>query len=214
MSERWSQLRSRARLQLRLLRHHLVSHTVTIDGHDLHIPPGVLDPILFRSGAWFGRQLARRVAGGERLLDMGCGSGVVGVLCQQAGARVICSDLNPNAVQAARRNGILDARSGDLFSSLPGHRFDHIAFNPPYFPGCSRRRMYGMALYGGRRLGVMQRFLDQLPHHLANGGRGWMVLSDRAPAGQKLVTVAGWRQVTVERVDDEVLSLWSTSRTG
>ena len=62
----------------RLRTHWLLRRTrqVQVDGHILTIPPGVLDPVLFRSGSWFARQVAASLPNAPfRLLDLGCGSG-------------------------------------------------------------------------------------------------------------------------------------------
>ena len=200
------------RERLRAHLHRLRPHTVQVGPVRLWVPPGVLDPVLFRSGAWFARHIARRVQPGERLLDLGCGSGVVGVLAQVAGARVTATDINPRAVEAAQRNGILDARQGDLLQPVHGDQFDRICFNPPYFRGQGSDRGIDRALYGGPELEVMQRFLEQAPAHLAPGGEGWMVLSERAPEALRLATDAGWSCAVEEVVSGERLSAWRASR--
>lgn len=200
----------RDRLRARL--HRLRPHTVQVGQARLWVPPGVLDPVLFRSGAWFARHIARRVRPGERLLDLGCGSGVVGVLAQIAGARVTASDINPQATAAARRNGVLDARQGDLLEPVHGERFDRICFNPPYFCGPISDRGHDRSLYGGPGLEVMHRFLAAMPAHLAPGGEGWMVLSERAPDALHLAASAGWDCAVEEVVSGERLSAWCASR--
>jgi len=200
------------RLRARL--HRVRPHTAHVDGVRLWIPPGVLDPNLFRSGAWFARHVARRIQPGHSLLDLGCGSGVVGVLAQRAGAKVTAADLNPSAAEAARRNGVADVRHGDLFEPLRGERFDRIAFNPPYFPGTPSDRGFDRALYGGPQLEVFARFLAGVDRHLADGGRAWVVLSDRAPDAIRLVEAAGWRAVVAEVMCGERLSVWRRAAMG
>ena len=179
---------------------------VVVDGVVLTILPGVLDPVLFRSGAWLARQVAQRVPAGASVLDLGCGSGVVGLLAQQAGARVIATDIDPRAVRTAQRNGLSDVRQGDLFAPVTGLRFDWVCFNPPYFPGRPRGG-YGTALHGGPALEVIQRFSAALPAHLTPGGVGLVVLSDRAPDAPAALG-DGWRLLCEAPAADEVLSLW------
>jgi ribosomal protein L11 methyltransferase len=56
------------------------------------------------------RQLVARLGGGERVLDVGCGSGVLAITAARLGAsRVIGIDLDPAAMTATRRNA---ARNG------------------------------------------------------------------------------------------------------
>lgn len=200
----------RERLRAHLYR--LRPHTVQVGMVRLWVPAGVLDPVLFRSGTWFARHVARRVQPGERLLDLGCGSGVVGVLAQVAGASVTSSDINPRAVEAARRNGILDVRQGDLLLPFQSERFDRICFNPPYFTGPISDRGLDRALHGGPKLEVMQRFLDRAPAHLSPSGEAWMVLSERAPEALRLAAAEGWSCAIEEVVSGERLSAWRSSR--
>jgi ribosomal protein L11 methyltransferase len=71
----------------------------------------VVDPgRAFGSGAHVSTQLALAalvdlVRGGERLLDVGCGSGVLGIAAVRLGARAaVAVDVDPAAVAAARAN--------------------------------------------------------------------------------------------------------------
>ncbi len=67
-------------------------------------------------------ELVERIEGGERVLDLGCGSGVLGLCALRLGAaHVVAVDIKPEAVEATRRNatlngvqGQLDARTGPL----------------------------------------------------------------------------------------------------
>jgi ribosomal protein L11 methylase PrmA len=55
-------------------------------------------------------ELVGRITGGERVLDVGCGSGVLGLAALQLGAGgVLAVDVKPEAVAAARRNAALNA---------------------------------------------------------------------------------------------------------
>ena len=100
---------------------------------------------------------------GERVLEIGCGSGAVsGALCQRA--RVLATDINPHAVQEARDRGVEVLRT-DLFSGICG-QFDLILFNPPYLPTDPDERMddwLEYALDGGP---------DGRAHHLPVPFRG------------------------------------------
>jgi len=124
---------------------------------------------------------------GDRLLDMGCGTGVVGISAAMKGAKVWCVDVSPEAVDEARlnceRNGVeVDAVESDLFAEVPGV-FDVVAFNPPY---SRERRDAGEDLRTlGKnkvsRIDVVRRFIEGLPGKLARGGTGYVVLSTRSP---------------------------------
>jgi len=198
--------------RLRALAGLVRAREVEVDGIMLRVPAGVLDPALFRVGAWFARAVAARVRPGERLLDLGCGSGVVGVLAERAGAQVTAVDLDPRAVAAARHNGIADARTGDLFGPVPGERFDWICFNPPFFAGTGRGRPYRRALYGGPDLEVVRRFSAEVGAHLSPRGVGMLAWSERAPPAAPLLG-HGWSLAATERVEGETLELWISRAT-
>src|SRR5262249_34615352 len=105
-------------------------------GLTLVVPPEVM-PITRVSHTLGGAVLAE-VRDGERVLDMGTGGGVNGILAATKGATVIAVDINPYAVEAARanaeRNGVadrMDVRDGDVYSTVDG-TFDLIVFDPPF----------------------------------------------------------------------------------
>ena len=191
----------------------LRSRQVEVDGRVLRVPPGVLDPVLFRSGAWFARQVADRVRPGMRVLDLGCGTGVVGLLAAAAGARVVAVDIEPAATAAARHNGLEDVRLGDLFGPVAAERFDLVAFNPPYLRGevrgrLARQRSLGRALYGGQDLEVVRRFDREVGLHLAPTGRALLCWSDRADETPRALLGPAWRQRARAAQQAEELSLW------
>ncbi len=63
--------------------------------------------------------LVERVSGGERVLDIGCGSGILALCALKLGAASVKAlDINVEAVAATRRNAELNAMSGRLHASL------------------------------------------------------------------------------------------------
>jgi release factor glutamine methyltransferase len=79
---------------------------------------------------------------GLRVLDIGTGSGAIGVVLARElhAARVAATDVSPGAIAVARRNanihGVADRMEffqGDLFAAVSGD-FDIICSNPPYIP--------------------------------------------------------------------------------
>jgi release factor glutamine methyltransferase len=150
----------------------------------------------------------------QRVLDMGCGSGVIGL--SLAAARpdweVTLADVSPDALGLARENAAslgIDRVSfveSDLFSAVPGP-FDGIAANLPYVPESERATMArevlhdpALALFGGADgLEVIRRFLPQAFAHLAPGG--WLVLEighDQADAVRALLGACGFADITVK----------------
>jgi release factor glutamine methyltransferase len=85
-----------------------------------------------------GEAVLDEVQNGDRVLDMGTGSGINAILAASKGADVLAVDINPRALEAAKanveRNGIGDrteVRHSDIFSNVAG-TFDLIVFDPPF----------------------------------------------------------------------------------
>lgn len=81
-----------------------------------------------------------RVASGDRVLDLGCGIGVLGRVAADAGAReVVLVDLNARAVRLAKMNteglGHVRVLHGDGYAALQGECFSVILLNPPQSAG-------------------------------------------------------------------------------
>lgn len=120
---------------------------------------------------------------GQTLLDMGCGTGLIGLHAAKLGAVVTASDINPHAVELARRNAArnelkLEVVESDLFEKVSGE-FDVICFNPPYLPSDPGPSSWIERAWSGGTEGseVSERFLDQAWRHLVPGGRIYMILS-------------------------------------
>ncbi len=118
---------------------------------------------------------------GERVLEIGCGSGVVSLHCSAEGCGVTAGDINPEAVKLARKNfeaNGLDARilETDVYSGISGI-FDTIVFNLPYLP-VEDEGLLAKAWSGGEDgLGPLPELLDGAPEHLSPGGRIVIVVS-------------------------------------
>lgn len=132
-----------------------------------------------------------RVKKGSRVVDMGTGSGILGILAAEQAETVLAVDINPFAIQCAKQNAAVNNVScnmfflrGDLFTSLaPSVTFNLILFNAPYLP--SDRDDYkswlGRAWAGGTTgREVIDRFISQAPQHLAEKGEILLVQSNLA----------------------------------
>jgi release factor glutamine methyltransferase len=109
---------------------------VTYLGKSLVVPPDV-HPVTDMSHL-LGEAVLAEVQEGERVLDVGTGSGVNAILAASTGAYVSAVDINPHAVDVARENaersGLgdrIEVHRSDLFSEVEG-RFDVIVYNPPF----------------------------------------------------------------------------------
>lgn len=120
---------------------------------------------------------------GEKVLEMGCGSGFISIHMAALGAEVTAADINPAAVTCtennAARNGLrVRTVRSDLFSDLDGV-YDLIIFNPPYLP-VDDEGMLEAAWAGGRGgLEVLRQFLKEAQSFLAPNGRILILISSK-----------------------------------
>lgn len=188
-----------------LLRNRFLNQTRQVGEHQIHIPPGVMDPVLFKTGLWFAQRMRRHWQAGEDVLDLGCGAGLLGVLAQADGLRVTATDSSPQACLAARRNGIDDVRQGDLFEPVLDKRFDHICFNPPYYRKVRWYTPFKTALVGSNLL--MEKLLQTAPFFLKPNGKLWIATGRGAEwLWPKLEALQRNHQIDI--VDSEELCLW------
>jgi release factor glutamine methyltransferase len=175
-----------------------------IDGVPLIVLPDVFNPKLFRTGEMLARYLAGlSLPPGTRLLDLGCGSGVVAIFAARQGLSPTACDINPEAVRCTRLNAALnrledwiDVRAGDLFEPVRGERFDLVLFNPPFFPGRATEPWE----HAWRSEGVLDRFLAGLPDVLAPDGRAILILSTVASGALERLESSGFRtRILAER---------------
>jgi len=116
----------------------------------------------------------------DRVLEMGCGRGIISKAIAPLARRVIATDINPVAVSLLHREGIETIRA-DLFMGI-GSKFDLVLFNPPYLPTEEEEVLEGrlnLAFDGGKTgRDAINRFLEMLKDHLdPDGGRALLLVS-------------------------------------
>jgi len=75
---------------------------------------------------------------GKKVLEIGCGSGLLAMIAASKGAEVTTVDINPGAVSCTKENAKknklhMAVFESDLFCNVKG-KFDLIFSNPPYLP--------------------------------------------------------------------------------
>jgi hypothetical protein len=74
----------------------------------------------------------------RRMLDLGTGNGIQGILSSTHCERVVSTDINPRALAFAEFNAVLngvanmETRLGSLYEPVAGERFGLVLSNPPY----------------------------------------------------------------------------------
>ena len=138
---------------------------------------------------------------GEKVLEIGPGSGIISIHCALEGCPVTAVDINPEAVKLTKENakkcGVperITTIKGDLFSPLAGEKFDVIIFNPPYLVSETQRDGIETAWDGGPYgREVTERFLSEAGVHLEFGGRIYILLEKQNRAEELMKRFAGFR---------------------
>jgi release factor glutamine methyltransferase len=121
---------------------------------------------------------AMEVQCGYSVLDLGSGTGFLGLVAAKSAGWVLSVDISPAALECtlenAQLNGAsnLEARKSDLFSNIT-ESFNLIIFNPPYLPTERNEAKDELSLaWDGGRSGrdVIDRFLAELSEHVNPGG--------------------------------------------
>lgn len=151
-------------------------------GLRLSIPAGVFHPGFFGSTKVMARFLQGQKLDGQRVLEIGCGSGMLSLIAARKGAEAIASDINPMAVASCRENARLNglavvAFQSDLFEKAPSLSYDIILTNPPYYEGEPASPAQA-AWYCGKNFLFFRRLFEELPEYTHSGSRIWMILSE------------------------------------
>ena len=126
-----------------------------------------------------------RLRQGDRVLEIGTGTGLVAIHCAKHGARGTATDVCDQALALARDNFKdnsveVDLREGDLFDPVEGE-YDVVIFNPPYLPTApedlTQSPLDGALDGGPDGTEVTVRFIQDLPGHLKEDGRAYLVVS-------------------------------------
>ncbi len=123
----------------------------------------------------------------HRVLEIGTGSGCIGIACAYAfaEAQVDVADISEDALAVARRNveehGLCERVSlylSDIYDGLPARQYDLIISNPPYVPTASMQELPAEYLHepslglvsGDSGLDIVNRMLKQADRFLSEEG--------------------------------------------
>jgi HemK-related putative methylase len=194
----------------------------SVSGLRILVLPGVANPKLLRTGAFFAGALDAAMLAGRDVLDIGTGSGICALIAARHARRVVAVDVSRAAVRCASLNALMnhlearvDIRHGDLFAPVPGERFDLVLFNPPFLVGAPRDERDA----AWRSQDAAARFASGLDAHLAPGGAALLLLSSFGDACESFIDELRARGFVLEvhsrrRFINELITLLRVTRGG
>lgn len=115
----------------------------------------------------------------KSVLEIGCGSGLLSIIAAKRGCDVLAADINPAAVECAKRNAELNnvkikSALSNLFENVEGI-FNLVIFNPPYLP--EEQTEDSRTWAGGKNLEIITRFIKEAKRHLEINAKLLIVIS-------------------------------------
>ena len=166
---------------------------ISLNGLRVQVCPHVFHPRYGQTTEFFIRHMT--IQPGERVLEVGTGTGAIAAASALQTPYVVATDVNPYAVKCAhatmRLNQVEQRVSvllGDLFAPVQGEAFDVVLFNPPYFDS-SATSWVGQAWEAGPDCALIERFLIEAHTVLKPGGNIQMLISSAAPMRTMLLQI-------------------------
>ncbi len=178
---------------------------MTCLGRKFEVPVDVFEPKPV--GLW--ESVLEEVKKGDRVLDLGTGSGVNGILAASKSSNVVAVDINPSSVENAQHNAKLnhvasrmDIHVSNLFESIEG-TFDLIMFDPPFRwfkPRNMRERSTADENYQ-----TLTEFFVKVKNYLSHGGRILLFFGTSGDIDylHQLIEKSGFSKKTVNHSEHE-----------
>lgn len=118
----------------------------------------------------------------KKVLELGCGCGIISILAAKKEAIVTATDINTNALEALEKNALnnnvsIEIIKSDLFENIQDKTFDFIVINPPYYPK-NPNTIAEKAWFCGENFDYFENLFFQLPDFITSENSIFMILSE------------------------------------
>lgn len=165
--------------------------------------PGIFHPLFFNSSLILAKFITKKPLAGQKVLEIGSGSGFISVLMAQKGALVTAIDLDPLAVENTIANSKLNNLTincfqSDLLQNVPVGDFRYIIINPPYYPQNPTKNQ-DLAWYCGQNFEYFRGLFVQLIPYYKSETEIFMILSQDVNVSY-INSLAGEQQQQLSKV--------------
>jgi DNA-binding NtrC family response regulator/16S rRNA G966 N2-methylase RsmD len=182
---------------LNLVGSHREAYSVHVDAMELTVLPGVFSPRYSHSAEFLIKHL--QVPPGANVLDMGCGTGVLGLAALRRGAgHCTFVDINPLAVKNAQLNidNLGYSRQArvllsNAYDAVEG-KFDIVVTNPPFWDRHADTMLERSCF--DENYEFTRKLLIEARHHVRKNGKLFMVMSSQSDmsAVNMALNKGGW----------------------
>jgi release factor glutamine methyltransferase len=149
---------------------------------------------------------------GEKVLEIGTGSGALAILAAEKALSVVATDISPIACRCAQQNiqryeldRKVSIRQGDLFEPIGGdEKFSSIVFNLPFMDG-KPQSLLEVAMYDDGHA-TLAAFIQNAHRYLAENGRIMIAFSNAGNMNflENQIHIAGFnaRALILETIDN------------
>ncbi len=157
----------------------------------VHVNAGVFHPGLFFSTKILLNYLKDAEVNGYKTLELGAGSGIISIYMASKGARVLSTDINPEAIENIKENivlnealinennGLVEVLESDLFDRIEKTKFDFILLNPPFYRGEIKKNS-DYAWYCGPKLNFFSNLFNGIEDYIHVKTKILMIISEDA----------------------------------
>lgn len=183
-------------------------YSIDVNGVEVDIFPNVFSPAYFTDSKWFAETVMRIVGNGS-LLDVGTGTGIVGLFAALNGSKVSVTDISSNSVENAKHNFekhglVVLAYCGNMYEPLKGgEKFDFIFWNHPF--NCGNNPDEEMLLKSGFDFNYesLEKYISGANKYLNPGGRLLLGTGNfaRLDKVEEIARKYGYEMKLLERVE-------------
>ncbi len=153
---------------------------VNVLGKEIIVLPGLFAPV-FEDSKFLAQAVKDETKDGDKVLDLGTGTGIQGIFTAEKASEVISVDINPVALECAKLNvqhhhleNTITIFESDLFSNIE-EKFDLIIFNPPFRWFKPRDILERGEL--DENYSTLNKFFSEVKNYLKENGRILLVFS-------------------------------------